>query len=79
MSSQNICELTLTFCLADDVRDHPELYSMIYVPNPFIVPGGRFREFYYWDSYWIIRGLIISQMTETVSVTLFLPCYLIFI
>lgn len=39
---------------------------MIYVPNPFIIPGGRFREFYYWDSYWIIRGLIISQMTETV-------------
>jgi len=53
--------------IKDDVRVHPELYSMIYVPNPFIIPGGRFREFYYWDSYWIIRGLIISQMTETVK------------
>lgn len=30
-----------------------------------IVPGGRFREFYYWDSYWIIRGLLVSEMYET--------------
>lgn len=30
-----------------------------------IVPGGRFREFYYWDSYWIIRGLLHSEMYET--------------
>lgn len=30
-----------------------------------IVPGGRFREFYYWDSYWIIRGLLVSQMDQT--------------
>lgn len=33
--------------------------------NPVIVPGGRFREFYYWDSYWIIRGLLYSEMYET--------------
>ena len=25
------------------VRDHPEKYSQLYVPNPVIVPGGRFR------------------------------------
>lgn len=30
-----------------------------------IVPGGRFREFYYWDSYWIIRGLLHSEMYDT--------------
>lgn len=29
------------------------------------MPGGRFREFYYWDSYWIIRGLLITEMTTT--------------
>ncbi|XP_044752456.1 trehalase-like [Coccinella septempunctata] len=39
--------------------------SLIWVPNPIIVPGGRFREFYYWDTYWIIRGLLISEMFET--------------
>ncbi len=39
---------------------------MIYVPHPFIIPGGRFREIYYWDSYWIVQGLLISQMNHTV-------------
>lgn len=27
----------------------------------------RFREFYYWDSYWIVRGLLISEMHSTVK------------
>nr|AFS17322.1 trehalase [Belgica antarctica] len=48
-----------------DVADNPELYSIIHVENPVIVPGGRFLEFYYWDSYWIIRGLLLSEMTNT--------------
>ncbi|XP_062894807.1 trehalase isoform X1 [Mobula hypostoma] len=48
-----------------DVQSHPELYSQIYVPNPVVVPGGRFREYYYWDSYWIIKGLLISEMSKT--------------
>ncbi|XP_051895879.1 trehalase [Pristis pectinata] len=48
-----------------DVQSHPELYSQIYVPNPLVVPGGRFREYYYWDSYWIIKGLLISEMSKT--------------
>lgn len=38
---------------------------MIYVENPVIVPGGRFRELYYWDSYWIIKGLLHSEMHST--------------
>ncbi|XP_047101886.1 trehalase-like [Schistocerca piceifrons] len=53
--------------IKDDVREHPEQYSIIYVPNPVIVPGGRFREFYYWDSYWIARGLLYSEMYATVK------------
>uniref|UniRef100_A0A914DU04 Trehalase n=1 Tax=Acrobeloides nanus TaxID=290746 RepID=A0A914DU04_9BILA len=32
----------------DDVREHQQKYSLLYVPHPFIIPGGRFREFYYW-------------------------------
>ncbi|XP_051579738.1 trehalase-like isoform X2 [Myxocyprinus asiaticus] len=51
--------------IRDDVRDHPELYSQIYTPHPIVVPGGRFRELYYWDSYWVINGLLLSEMTET--------------
>ena len=51
--------------IKDDVRLHPELYSMIYIPHPVIIPGGRFREMYYWDSYWIIRGLLVCEMYDT--------------
>lgn len=48
-----------------EVQDNDELYSIVYVENPMIVPGGRFREFYYWDSYWVLRGLLLSEMTHT--------------
>ncbi|XP_057324477.1 trehalase-like isoform X2 [Microplitis mediator] len=52
--------------MKDDVRINQDLYSILYVPHPVIVPGGRFREFYYWDSYWIIKGLLLSEMHVTV-------------
>lgn len=39
--------------------------SSLQLPYPFVVPGGRFREFYYWDSYWILEGLYVSEMCET--------------
>ncbi|XP_075987321.1 trehalase-like isoform X2 [Anticarsia gemmatalis] len=48
-----------------EVKEHQDLYSIIYVDNPVIVPGGRFREFYYWDSYWILKGLLLSEMRST--------------
>lgn len=51
--------------MIDDVHKNPNFYSIIPVDNPVIVPGGRFIEFYYWDSYWIIRGLLHSEMTHT--------------
>jgi len=37
---------------ADSVKDHPERHSYVPRKYPFIVPGGRFRETYYWDSLW---------------------------
>ena len=30
------------------VGEFPERHSLISVPHPFIIAGGRFREFYYW-------------------------------
>ena len=41
--------------------------SSFKLPYPFVVPGGRFREFYYWDSYWILEGLYVSEMCVTAS------------
>lgn len=43
-----------------EVMKYPQRHSLIYIPNEFIVPGGRFREYYYWDGYWIIKGLLAS-------------------
>lgn len=51
--------------VSSDVAVNSDQYSFIYVPNGFIVPGGRFKELYYWDSFWIIRGLLISNMKQT--------------
>jgi alpha,alpha-trehalase len=34
-----------------------EWSSLIALPHPYIVPGGRFREIYYWDSYFTMLGL----------------------
>jgi alpha,alpha-trehalase len=31
--------------------------SLLPLPYPYIVPGGRFREVYYWDSYFTMLGL----------------------
>ena len=31
--------------------------SLMPLPHPYIVPGGRFKEIYYWDSYFTILGL----------------------
>ena len=38
--------------------------SLIALPNSYIVPGGRFREVYYWDSYFSMLGLIEHGQIE---------------
>ncbi|MBR9990446.1 MAG: alpha,alpha-trehalase TreF [Gemmatimonadetes bacterium] len=40
--------------------------SLIPLPHPYVVPGGRFREVYYWDSYFTMLGLIESGRTDLV-------------
>jgi alpha,alpha-trehalase len=32
--------------------------GLLFLPNPYVVPGGRFNEMYEWDSYFIILGLL---------------------
>ncbi|XP_055328864.1 trehalase-like [Paramacrobiotus metropolitanus] len=53
--------------ISSHASDFPEQHSIISVPHPFIVPGGRFDEIYYWDSYWVMEGLLASNMPETVA------------
>ncbi len=45
--------------------DERELHSSrIPLPYPYVVPGGRFREIYYWDSYFTMEGLRVSKRDE---------------
>lgn len=41
--------------------------SLLQLPHPYIVPGGRFREIYYWDSYFTMLGLQVSGENETIE------------
>ncbi|MFZ0501513.1 MAG: alpha,alpha-trehalase TreF [Steroidobacteraceae bacterium] len=43
----------------------PPYSSLLFVPQPYVVPGGRFREFYYWDSYFTMLGLIPDGHLDT--------------
>ena len=38
--------------------------SLLALPEPYVVPGGRFREMYYWDSYFTMLGLVESGERE---------------
>ena len=49
---------------ADSADTHS---SLIPLPSPYIVPGGRFREVYYWDSYFTMLGLVQSGRTDFVK------------
>jgi alpha,alpha-trehalase len=43
--------------LPDEVESIEE-HGLLYLPHPYVVPGGRFNEMYGWDSYFIILGLL---------------------
>jgi alpha,alpha-trehalase len=38
--------------------------GLLYLPNKYVVPGGRFNEMYGWDSYFIVRGLLRARRIE---------------
>ncbi|KAJ7683028.1 Six-hairpin glycosidase-like protein [Mycena rosella] len=44
--------------------------SLIPLNHTFVVPGGRFREQYYWDSFWVIEGLLESELFSIANDTL---------
>nr|XP_018904596.1 PREDICTED: trehalase-like isoform X2 [Bemisia tabaci] len=56
---------TLARVVDRDVLENPRMHSLLYVPNTVIIPGGRFTEVYYWDTYWIVKGLLLCDMFDT--------------
>jgi alpha,alpha-trehalase len=45
----------------------PPYSSALPLPEPYVVPGGRFRELYYWDSYFTMLGLAQSGRQDVVQ------------
>lgn len=41
--------------------------SLLPLPEPYVVPGGRFREIYYWDSYFTMLGLAESGHWDKIA------------
>lgn len=47
-----------------------EVSTLIPLPEKYVVPGGRFREIYYWDSYFTMIGLGASARVDLVKAML---------
>jgi alpha,alpha-trehalase len=45
-------------------REHPTHSSLLPLPGRYVVPGGRFSEMYYWDSYFTMLGLVESGRAD---------------
>jgi alpha,alpha-trehalase len=42
----------------------PSVPGLLYVPRPYVVPGGRFNEMYGWDSFFILLGLLADGRVQ---------------
>jgi len=62
--AQHINHLWPVLTRKPDIRQQSSLIPM---PHPYVVPGGRFREIYYWDTYFTILGLWQSQKTNLIK------------
>jgi len=50
--------------LTRDTPTVPPYSSLLPLPRAYVVPGGRFRELYYWDSYFTMLGLAESGRSD---------------
>ena len=48
-------------------QEPPEYSTIIPLPEEYVVPGGRFREIYYWDSYFTMIGLGVSGRVDLIE------------
>jgi len=52
----------------DKLTRGPDAYasnsSRIPLPKKYVVPGGRFQEIYYWDSYFTMEGLLAADRKD---------------
>ena len=53
--------------LTHNTADAPPNGSLLQLPRPYVVPGGRFREGYYWDSWFTMLGLQAAGREDLVD------------
>jgi len=46
---------------------HNSNSTLLSLPHPYVVPGGRFSEIYYWDSYFTMLGLNATGKQELIK------------
>src|SRR5689334_16662318 len=56
MSEADFARIEILQLPEDLSRIKPQ--ALLYLPHPYVVPGGRFNEMYGWDSYFIQVGLL---------------------
>lgn len=74
--------------VSDEVLERPEFHTLLPLTHPVVIPGSRFREVYYWDSYWVIRFVLIlflhfnfnmfvvkDQFIQKVIIVLYFPTF----
>jgi alpha,alpha-trehalase len=58
---------SLWLLLTREADELQNLSTLIELPYKYIVPGGRFREIYYWDSYFTSVGLEVSDRYDLIE------------
>lgn len=61
--AQTLAPSELSMIEIRTIPDDPEKieeHGLLFLPYPYVVPGGRFNEMYGWDSYFINLGLLAS-------------------
>jgi alpha,alpha-trehalase len=62
MSSSDLAKIDLQRLPDDPARVQAQ--GLLYLPKPWVVPGGRFNEMYGWDSFFIQMGLLRDGQIE---------------
>jgi alpha,alpha-trehalase len=66
-SQSVVAHINTLWSVLTQVPDEDTGGSLIPLPHPYIVPGGRFQEIYYWDSYFTMLGLEVSGNWELIE------------
>ena len=63
-------ELLWKYLERSAVKKVNDYSSLIPLPNSYIIPGGRFREIYYWDTFFTMQGLLACGMLTSQNICL---------